>query len=96
VRDPHNLRIRTLVNGDTVQDGNTASMFFKIPQLIEFLSQGTTLLPGTVICTGTPAGVGYTRGVYLKRGDVVSIYIDGVGCLRNSVAAELESGMIEH
>jgi 2-keto-4-pentenoate hydratase/2-oxohepta-3-ene-1,7-dioic acid hydratase in catechol pathway len=97
VPDPHNLRIRTLVNGDTVQDGNTASMFFKIPQLIEFLSQGTTLLPGTVICTGTPAGVGYTRGVYLKRGDVVAIYIDGIGCLRNSVAEELgDSGLIEH
>ena len=97
VRDPHALRIRTLVNGDTVQDGTTASMFFKIPQLIEFLSQGTTLLPGTVILTGTPAGVGYTRGVYLKRGDVVSIYIDGIGCLRNPVAAELgDSGLIEH
>ena len=97
VPDPHALRIRTLVNGDTVQDGNTSSMFFKIPQLIEFLSQGTTLLPGTVICTGTPAGVGYTRGVYLKRGDVVAIYIDGIGCLRNTVAAELgDSGLIEH
>jgi 2-keto-4-pentenoate hydratase/2-oxohepta-3-ene-1,7-dioic acid hydratase in catechol pathway len=97
VPDPHKLRIRTTVNGDTVQDGSTESMFFKIPQLIEFLSQGTTLLPGTVILTGTPAGVGYTRGVFLKRGDVVSIHIEGIGQLTNTVAAEFgNTGLIEH
>jgi 2-keto-4-pentenoate hydratase/2-oxohepta-3-ene-1,7-dioic acid hydratase in catechol pathway len=66
-------KIRTWVNGDLVQDGNTSQMLFSVPQLIAFLSQGTTLLPGTVILTGTPAGVGYTRGVYLKAGDDVSV-----------------------
>ena len=97
VPDPHKLRIRTLVNGDTVQDGTTASMFIRIEHLIAFLSESTTLLPGTVICTGTPAGVGYTRNSFLKRGDVVSVHIEGVGVLRNSVAEELgDSGLIEH
>lgn len=97
ISDPHNLKIRTTVNGDTVQDGTTANMFFRIEQLVSFLSQGTTLLPGSVICTGTPAGVGYTRGVYLKRGDVVSIHIDKIGTLTNSVAKEVgDSGFIEH
>lgn len=97
VPDPHNLKIRTLLNGELVQDGNTASMFYKIPQLISFISQGTTLLPGTVICTGTPAGVGYTRSppLYLKRGDVVSISIEGIGTLRNPVAADTGMGLTE-
>ncbi len=96
VPDPHNLKIRTTVNGDTVQDSTTAAMFFKIPQLISFLSQGTTLLPGTVICTGTPAGVGYTRGVYLAKGDVVNITIEGIGMLHNTVAQDLGNGFLEH
>lgn len=65
------LKIRTWVNGNLVQDGTTADMIFDVPALVSFLSQGTTLLPGTVILTGTPAGVGYTRGVYLKSGDTV-------------------------
>jgi 2-keto-4-pentenoate hydratase/2-oxohepta-3-ene-1,7-dioic acid hydratase in catechol pathway len=96
IPDPHNLKIRTTLNGDTVQDGNTSMMFFTIPKLISFLSQGTTLLPGTVICTGTPAGVGYKRGVFLKRGDVVAVHIEGIGVLRNSVAAEIGGGLVEH
>ena len=53
---------------------------------IAFLSQDTTLLPGTLILTGTPAGVGYTRGVYLKSGDVVRVEVDKLGVLRNTVA----------
>lgn len=96
VPDPHNLKIRTTINGDTVQDGNTSMMFFKIPQLISFLSQGTTLLPGTVILTGTPAGVGYVKGNYLKRGDVVTVTIDGIGSLRNNVAVDIGMGLVEH
>ena len=59
-------------------------------------SQGTTLLPGTVILTGTPAGVGYTRGIYLKSGDTVRISIDGLGTLFNTVAAEWDNGIVEH
>ena len=94
------LRIRTWHNGDLVQDGTTADMLFDVPALIAFLSQGTTLLPGTVILTGTPAGVGYTRGVYLKSGDTVRISIDGLGTLFNTVAAEWDNlegpELVEH
>jgi 2-keto-4-pentenoate hydratase/2-oxohepta-3-ene-1,7-dioic acid hydratase in catechol pathway len=94
VRDPQQLRIRTLVNGDLVQDGSTADMLSPVAKIIAFLSQSTTLLPGTLILTGTPAGVGYTRGVYLKRGDTVSVSIDGdgvsLGLLTNTVVEEAD------
>ena len=90
--DLADTRIRTWVNGVLCQDGNTADMIHKVPKLIAFLSQGTTLLPGSVILTGTPAGVGYTRGVYLQPGDNVRIKIDGVGELRNPVVADEGSG----
>lgn len=95
IPDPHNLTIRTTLNGDLVQDSNTNQMLVKIPQLIEFISQGTTLLPGTVISTGTPAGVGYVKERYLTKGDTVSITIQGLGTLRNIVAHELEGGFTE-
>ena len=87
VPDPQNLAIRTLVNGELVQDGNTRSMIASVARLIAFISQGTTLLPGTVILTGTPAGVGYTRNKYLKPGDTVTISIEGLGMLTNTVVA---------
>jgi 2-keto-4-pentenoate hydratase/2-oxohepta-3-ene-1,7-dioic acid hydratase in catechol pathway len=96
IPDPHNLTIRTTLNGDVVQDSNTSNMIFTIPQLIEFISQGTTLLPGTVISTGTPAGVGYVKERYLKRGDSVSITIQGLGTLRNVVAQDLPGGFTEY
>jgi 2-keto-4-pentenoate hydratase/2-oxohepta-3-ene-1,7-dioic acid hydratase in catechol pathway len=86
VPDPQGLRIRTWVNDACVQDGHTSDMVHTVAQLIAFLSQDTTLLPGTLILTGTPAGVGYTRGVYLKSGDVVRVEIDKLGVLRNTVA----------
>lgn len=87
VPDPHALRIRTILNGKVVQDGHTKNMHFTIPEIIEFLSQGTTLLPGTVILTGTPAGVGYTKDppLFLKAGDMVEVEIEGVGKLSNPV-----------
>lgn len=88
VPDPQNLSIRTLVNGDLVQDGNTSMMITPIAKLIAFISQGTTLLPGTVILTGTPAGVGYTKNKYLAPGDQVSIQIEGLGMLTNRVLKE--------
>ena len=88
VPDPQNLTIRTLLNGDLVQNGHTGAMIFSVARIIAFLSQGTTLLPGTLICTGTPAGVGYTRGRYLKSGDTVSITIQGLGMLTNTVVDE--------
>lgn len=96
VPDPQNLTIRTLLNGDLVQNGHTGAMIFSVARIIAFLSQGTTLLPGTLICTGTPAGVGYTRGVYLARGDTVTITIEGVGTLSNPVAADAGDGLVAH
>jgi len=90
--DLKDCSIRTWVNGDLVQDGNTADMLVGVPALIAFISQGTTLLPGTVILTGTPAGVGYVRGSYLKPGDDVRITIAGVGTLSNPVTGEGERG----
>ena len=90
IPDPRNLRLRCILNNEVMQDGNTSDMIFPVPELIEFLSQGTTLLPGTVILTGTPSGVGFVRQppVFLRPGDVVSIEIEGVGVLTNPVAGE--------
>lgn len=87
IKDIGNLRIRTILNGQVVQDGNTNLMLFDIPTLISFLSQDTTLLPGTVILTGTPAGVGWARQprLLLKKGDTVSVEIEKIGTLTNPV-----------
>ncbi len=88
--DPQVLGIRTRLNGETLQDWNTSDMIFSVAELIEFLSGSTTLLPGTVILTGTPHGVGMARKPprWLKAGDVVEIEIDGIGCLSNPVVQE--------
>ena len=90
IPDPHTLRIQTILNGESMQDGNTNDMIFDIPTLIEFLSGSTTLLPGTVILTGTPLGVGLARKppVWLKAGDKISIVIDKIGTLTNPVELE--------
>jgi len=87
VPDPQNLSITTTLNGEIMQQGNTRDMIFPIDELIEFLSQDTTLLPGTVILTGTPAGVGAARKppVFLKPGDEVTIEIESIGRLTNPV-----------
>lgn len=87
IPDPHNLRIRTWVNGLPKQDGNTANMIFKVDKLIEHLSGVITLLPGDLICTGTPSGVGFTRTPpeYLKPGDILTSEVELVGTLRNRV-----------
>jgi 2-keto-4-pentenoate hydratase/2-oxohepta-3-ene-1,7-dioic acid hydratase in catechol pathway len=82
VPDPHNLRITLTVNGETRQDGSTASMIYPIPALIAYLSRWFALEPGDVIATGTPAGVGP-----LAPGDVVSITVEGVGTLTNPVVS---------
>ncbi len=87
VPDPHALYIRLRVNGDTVQDSNTSNLIFRIPKLIEFISEAITLEPGDIIATGTPDGVGVFRKppVFLKPGDVMEVDIEGLGVLRNQV-----------
>jgi 2-keto-4-pentenoate hydratase/2-oxohepta-3-ene-1,7-dioic acid hydratase in catechol pathway len=88
--DPGALRIQTILNGKQMQDGNTRDMIFDVPALVSFLSESTTLLPGTVIMTGTPSGVGMGRTppVWMKAGDEVSVIIEGIGTLTNPVRAE--------
>jgi 2-keto-4-pentenoate hydratase/2-oxohepta-3-ene-1,7-dioic acid hydratase in catechol pathway len=90
IPNPNALGIRTLLNGEAVQDWNTNDMIFDVPAIIEFLSGSTTLLPGSVILTGTPHGVGMasTPPRWLKPGDTVSIEIDGIGKLTNPVIQE--------
>ena len=87
VPDPQSLTVRTLLNGKVMQDGNTAQMIFSVRRIISYLSEATTLLPGTVILTGTPAGCGWKRSppVFLLDGDTVEVKIQGLGTLRNKV-----------
>ena len=81
IGDVHNLRLWLKVNGATYQDGSTSNMVFKIPFLISYLSEFMTLLPGDVISTGTPAGVGlgFNPPVYVRKGDIIELGIDGLG-----------------
>lgn len=89
IANPHALRLWLKVNDQMMQDGNTDDLIFNIPQLLSYLSQFMTLLPGDIISTGTPAGVGlgYNPPVYLKPGDVVELGIDGLGTSRQNVIA---------
>ena len=90
IPEPNALAIRTVVSGEVLQDWNTNDMIFDVPTLIEFLSGSTTLLPGTVILTGTPHGVGMARTPprWLRAGDSVSVEIEKIGTLTNPVADE--------
>lgn len=90
IPDPNALRISTTINGERLQDSNTADMIFDVPRLIEFLSGSTTLQPGTVILTGTPPGVGMARTPrrWLKPGDTVTVEIEKIGQLTNPVVLE--------
>ena len=90
VGNPNDLRIRTILNGVTVQDANTNDMIFDVPAIVSFLSESTTLLPGTLIFTGTPQGVGMGRKpqLWLKDGDEVSVVIEKIGTLTNRVAGK--------
>lgn len=85
IADPQDLRLWLTVNGKPMQDGSTADMVFPIAHIISALSTFMRLLPGDVIATGTPAGVGMGRGVYLKRGDVMELGVDGIGTIRQKV-----------
>ena len=89
IKDPHNLRLWLKVNDKMMQDGNTDDLIFNIPQLVSYLSHFMTLLPGDIISTGTPAGVGlgFNPPVYLKPGDVVELGIDGLGTSKQNVIA---------
>ncbi len=89
IADPHNLRLWLTVNGVRKQDGNTSSLIFNLPFLVHYLSHFMTLLPGDVISTGTPAGVGlgFKPPHYLKPGDVVELGIDGLGIQSQTAAA---------
>jgi 2-keto-4-pentenoate hydratase/2-oxohepta-3-ene-1,7-dioic acid hydratase in catechol pathway len=87
IPDPQALTLSCRINGETMQQGSTADMIFSVAELIAFLSRDTTLLPGTVILTGTPSGVGFTRSppVFLQPGDRVEVEIDAIGVLENPV-----------
>jgi 2-keto-4-pentenoate hydratase/2-oxohepta-3-ene-1,7-dioic acid hydratase in catechol pathway len=90
IPNPQILPIRTILNTEIRQESFTGDMIFTVSELIEFLSGNTTLLPGTVILTGTPPGVGVAADPqrFLKPGDEVAIEISGIGMLRNPVLAE--------
>ena len=90
ISDPGALRIRTRVNGELRQDGTTRNLIFDIPTLVSFLSGSTTLRPGTIILTGTPAGVGMGMNPpqFLKAGDKIEVEIEGIGSLQNPVVNE--------
>lgn len=85
IDDPHNLAIQCRLNGNLMQDSNTREMIYRIPYLISYLSEAFTLLPGDIIATGTPHGVGAFRDppVWLKSGDSVEVEIEGLGILSN-------------
>jgi len=87
VPDPQQLRLQCFLNGKLMQDANTSDMIFSVAELIEYLSEDMTLLPGTVIMSGTPSGVGFTRNppVFLKPGDNLELKIDCLGTLSNPV-----------
>ncbi|HZP95672.1 MAG TPA: fumarylacetoacetate hydrolase family protein [Candidatus Limnocylindria bacterium] len=91
--DPSALAVRTRVNGVTKQDSNTRFMVFKIPRLIREFSAGCELVPGDILITGTPEGVGFARKPpeFMKIGDVVEVEIEGIGVLRNTVQGRSSS-----
>ncbi|KAL8656658.1 MAG: hypothetical protein Q9210_000090 [Variospora velana] len=87
IKDPQRLKIGTKLNGQTVQDSSTRDMIFGVAKTIAFLSQGTTLLPGDILFTGTPQGVGAGRSppLWLNNGDVVEVSLEGIGTCTNKV-----------
>jgi 2-keto-4-pentenoate hydratase/2-oxohepta-3-ene-1,7-dioic acid hydratase in catechol pathway len=84
------LRLTTILNGQTMQDGNTRDFIFPVAEVVAILSECMTLEPGDVVITGTPSGVGYARNppVFMKSGDEVEVTIERVGTLRNTVRDE--------
>lgn len=93
IADPHALAISLAINGETLQNSNTRELIFKVPELLEFISSVTPLLPGDVVSTGTPGGVGMGRTPqrWLRAGDRVTVKVEGLGELTNPVVAEAVS-----
>ena len=89
IRDPHNLHLETRLNGKVMQSANTSDLVFNVVQIIEYYSQFLQFRPGDVITTGSPSGVGYGRTpkLFMKPGDVIEVEVEGVGVLRNEIAA---------
>jgi 2,4-didehydro-3-deoxy-L-rhamnonate hydrolase len=87
IADPQNLRLGMDVSGQAMQNGNTGGMIFNVAEQIAYLSMIVTLRPGDCIITGTPAGVGMGRGVFLKPGDTMRAWIESIGEIVNPVAA---------
>lgn len=90
--NPQELDVECVLNGQTMQTGNTKEMLFSVAEMISFLSQSATLFPGTLILTGTPSGVGFTREppVFLSAGDILETRISKIGTLKNQVVLERE------
>ena len=92
IPEPHNLKLRSYVNGQLMQDSSTSDMLFTIPELLADLSQGVTLEPGDIIATGTPEGVGISRTppIFLHPGDLVEVEIEQIGRLANRVISSAQ------
>ncbi|RZL68783.1 MAG: fumarylacetoacetate hydrolase family protein, partial [Rhodococcus sp. (in: high G+C Gram-positive bacteria)] len=91
---PLDLAITTYVNGEVRQSARTSEMIFSIPEIINHVSSSTRLMPGDVILTGTPAGVGLATDTYLKAGDLVEIEIEGIGRLTNPVVSGISASIL--
>ena len=85
--DLHALGLRTRIDGELVQEGNTRDLIFSVPEAVAWLSRTITLVPGDIIATGTPAGVGASRNRFLRAGESVEVEVDGLGTLANRVRA---------
>lgn len=87
ISNPHDLKLSLKLNGKIMQISNTSKMYFRIPTLLESLSQDMTVEPGDIVATGTPAGVGFMRkpAVFLKHGDIVEAYVEKIGVIKNRV-----------
>ena len=88
IEDLRALGLRTRINGELLQEGTTANLVFGPAEIVAWLSRTMTLLPGDIIATGTPAGVGAAQGRFLRDGDTVEVEVDGLGAVRNPVRAE--------
>jgi acylpyruvate hydrolase len=87
IDDLHSLGLRTRINGELLQEGNTRELIFNVPETIAWLSRTITLVPGDIIATGTPAGVGASKNRFLRDGDTVEVELDGLGTVSSPVRA---------